>query len=146
MGSGSFTRVLLRALDGAAAALRLAQRGPEHLRTGNQGEDEAYFFLRKRGYTVIARNWRTPRRKGELDIVAWDGPTLCFVEVKTRSKKAFVPAEAAVDREKQRELRAMAHEFLKMQKMAAQFRFDVIAVYMLPGQQAEIEILKDVLR
>ncbi len=52
---------------------------------GNRGEQEAYRFLRRAGYTVVARQWRAPNLNGELDLIAWHGETLCFVEVKTRS-------------------------------------------------------------
>jgi len=54
----------------------------EHLRTGRTGEESAYFFLRSRGYTMVARNWRTVSRRGEIDLIGWDDGTLCFIEVK----------------------------------------------------------------
>ena len=76
-------------------------------------EDEAYFHLRKLGYTVIARDYRSPRRPGDIDLIAWEKETLCFVEVKTRSSRSFMPAEAAVDDEKRETLSALAREFLR---------------------------------
>src|ERR1700735_1717543 len=54
------------------------------LRTGVRGETYAYWFLRRRGYILIARNYTLPGCKGEIDIVGYDGETLAFVEVKTR--------------------------------------------------------------
>ncbi len=91
--SGRIVRAAVRALD----RLVPASKKPGHLQTGKRGEDEAYFYLRKLGYVMVARNWRSPRRKGELDLVGWDGDTLCFVEVKTRTTMDVKPAEAAVD-------------------------------------------------
>lgn len=146
MGSGTLTRFIVQALDRAGAALhhdREADQIPEHLVTGAKGEEEAYFYLRKNGYTVVARNWRTPRRKGELDIVAWDHGTLAFVEVKTRTSRGIVPAELAVDHEKQRELVAMAQAFMRYYPEGTPHRFDVVSVYMVPGEAVEVQLFKD---
>jgi putative endonuclease len=106
------TKFLIKALDAVTAGRTSAGRDSEHLVTGQRGEDAAYFYLRQTGYTIVARNWRSRRRKGEIDLVGWEGETLCFIEVKTRSTRDVKPAEAAVDRNKQRELRAMAREYV----------------------------------
>jgi len=111
--SGRITHAALRALDRVNRALLPKPKKAEHLQTGKKGEEEAYFYLRKLGYVMVARNWRSPRRKGELDLVGWDGDCLCFVEVKTRTTKDVAPAEAAVDADKQQELEAMAQEFVR---------------------------------
>jgi putative endonuclease len=58
-----------------------------HYKTGKRGEQAAYFHLRKLGYTMVARNFRSPRCKGEIDLIGWDKDVLCFVEVKTRTTK-----------------------------------------------------------
>ncbi len=108
--SGRLTHAALRALD----RLQPKAKAAEHLQTGKKGEEEAYFYLRKLGYVMVARNWRTPRRKGELDLVGYDGDVLCFIEVKTRTTLDVMPAEAAVDADKQRELREMAQEFVRL--------------------------------
>jgi putative endonuclease len=97
--------------------------------TGRRGEEEAYFYLRRNGYVLVARNYRSPRRRGELDLVGWDGETLCFVEVKTRTTRDVKPAEAAVDAEKQQELVAVAREFMR-RVPASSFRFDVLSIYL----------------
>ena len=81
--SGQVTRLVLRALDSAAKLLPRKDRTPAHLRTGRRGEEEAYFHLRQQGYVIIARNYRSPRSRSELDLVGWDGEMLCFIEVKT---------------------------------------------------------------
>src|SRR5215467_2298219 len=102
------TRLSLRAFDSLAKFLPHKNPGPKHLHTGQRGEEEAYFYLRDQGYMMIARNFRSPRSRSELDLVGWDGDTLCFVEVKTRTTRNVMPAEAAVDAEKQRDLSRVA--------------------------------------
>ena len=106
---------------------------PAHLRTGRRGEEGAYFYLRRRGYTIIARNYRSPNHRGELDLVGWDEDVLCFVEVKTRTTRDIKPAEAVVDRDKQRELSMVARDFLRQMPPSCQWRFDVLAVYYEAG-------------
>ncbi len=100
-----------------------------HQQTGRDGEEDAYFYLRRLGYVIIARNYRSPRRRGEIDLIGWDGGSLCFVEVKTRTTHDVKPAEAAVDRDKRRELRGMAHEYLRRFPTQTPWRFDVLSVY-----------------
>lgn len=139
------TRLTLRALDFLARLLPGRNSGPAHLHTGRRGEEEAYFYLRNQGYVMIARNYRSPRSRSELDLVGWEGETLCFVEVKTRNKRDFVPAEAAVDPEKQRDLSRVAREFLRKVTGAPPLRFDVVSVY-AAGDKAEIELFKDAFR
>lgn len=98
--------------------------------------------MRKKGYVMIARNYRSPRSRSELDLVGWDGETLCFVEVKTRRSRDFMPAEAAVDADKQRDLSRVARDFLRRLKDEPLVRFDVVSVY-LDGGQVQIELFKD---
>ncbi|WP_263373178.1 YraN family protein [Granulicella aggregans] len=128
---------LLHGIDSLAAKLGRASQTPAHLLTGLHGEEEALFYLRQRGYTVVARRWQTPRLPGDVDLVAWDGPCLCFVEVKTRTGRDIVPAEFAVDQHKQRVLRSLARVFCKRfaEHMRSQIpiRFDVVAVYLPPA-------------
>jgi putative endonuclease len=59
---------------------------------------------------MVARNFRSPRCRGEIDLIGWDGDVICFVEVKTRTSLGVKPPEAAVDRHKQHELAAVARE------------------------------------
>ena len=139
-----FTRLSLRALDSIARFLPVKASDPRHT-TGRHGEEEAYFHLRRMGYVMIARNYRSPRSRSELDLVGWDGGTLCFIEVKTRNKRDFVPAEAAVDPEKQRDLSHVAREFLRKIKGGPPVRFDVVSVYS-GGNKVEIELFKDAFR
>jgi putative endonuclease len=114
---------------------------PAHLLLGQRGEDAAYFHLRALGYTIVARRWRTERLAGDLDLVAWDGPTLVIFEVKTRTaaspEQAFAPAETAVDPHKQQILRKMAaayvRQFPEPARPSIAIRFDILSVYQLPS-------------
>lgn len=141
--SGTLTHRALRAFDFVARLLPSKDSGPQHLHTGRRGEEEAYFYLRGQGYIMIARNYRSPRSRSELDLVGWDGGTLCFVEVKTRTTRDVKPAEAAVDREKQRDLSRVAREFLRKSKGDPPFRFDIVSVYFEPGGAPQIELFKN---
>ena len=98
---------------------------------GNEGERAAARHLRRRGLRIITRGYRTSR--GEIDLIARDGNTLVFVEVKTR--RAGVPAEA-VTLEKQRRLTLAALHFLKRFDLLEQrTRFDVVAVVWPDGRR-----------
>ncbi|MGZ4836854.1 MAG: YraN family protein [Terriglobales bacterium] len=129
--TGRLVEAAARVLDRAAGAVKRDNPGerPEHLRTGQRGEDDAFFYLRRLGYVMVARNWRSLRHRGELDLVGWDGEVLCFVEVKSRTTRQVAPAEAAVDRQKRRDLGAVARDFLHHIKGNPEARFDIISVY-----------------
>ena len=129
MFSGRLTHATVRALDWLASIILFPENQPQHLVTGRRGEEDAYFYLRRKGYTMIARNYRSPHHRGELDLVGWDRDVLCFIEVKTRSSHDVKPAGAAVDRDKQKELAAVARDFLRHMPPLCQWRFDVVAVY-----------------
>jgi len=77
----------------------------------------------------VARNYRSPRRRGEIDLIGWDGDVLCFIEVKTRTARDVKPAEAAVNRDKQYDLRAVAREYLRHLPSHLSCRFDVVSIY-----------------
>ena len=128
-------RWALRKMDGLAERAGRLRGRPAHLLVGERGEREAVFSLRAQGYTVVARRWRTGRLRGDVDLIAWDGDVLCFVEVKTRTeRKVTDPAEAAVDEDKRRMLRRMADAYLRRFPEAERgqvvVRFDVLAVYL----------------
>jgi putative endonuclease len=117
--------------------------GPAHLATGRRGERAAYFYLRRRGFIVTARGWRTSRARGDLDLIAWENDTLCFVEVKTRTTRAIAPAEAAVDADKKRMLRKMAHYYLRqLPSPDIPIRFDILSIYFEPGKSADFELFR----
>ncbi len=94
---------------------------------GQRGEAAAAKFLKKKGYTILARSDRG--RLGEIDLVAVDGRTLVFVEVKTRrSHDAGHPADA-VDEDKQRRLTRLALTYLtRHELLECAARFDVVAI------------------
>lgn len=129
MFSGRLTHATIHALDWLAEHTLAPNKAPEHQRTGRRGEEAAYFYLRRRGYVMVARNFRSPRRRGEIDLIGWDKDVLCFIEVKTRTTRDVKPAEAAVDRDKQRALAAVAGEYLRHLPPSCQWRFDVASVY-----------------
>jgi putative endonuclease len=142
MSSARLTRFTLRALDSVTRILP-GNKSPEHLLIGRRGEEEAYFHLRKLGYVMVARNYRSPRSRSELDLVGWDNFTLCFIEVKTRTTRAVQAAEAAVDADKQRDLAGVAQEFLRKVKGSPPYRFDIVSVYLGPGVQPDITLFRD---
>ncbi len=142
--AGTLIQTFIRVLDDLGDALGSKPERAQHLETGIRGEDAAYFHLRKLGYTMVARNFRSPRRRGEIDLIGWDGETLCFIEVKTRSSRAVMPAEVAVDSDKQHDLRSVAREYLHRVKSGPLLRFDVISVYLQQdGSAPAIELFKN---
>lgn len=141
--SGRFAHFTIRALDSLAGILPGQSVTAAHLQTGSRGEEKAYFYLRQKGYVIIARNYRTPRSHSELDMVGWDGETLCFIEVKTRSARGLLPAEAAVDYDKRHDLSRVARNFLRKLPGKPAYRFDVVSVYMEPGGKPEIVLFKN---
>jgi putative endonuclease len=143
MSSGRIPELIISALEGVSRLLRRQRKVAAHMQTGRKGEDMAYYHLRRQGYTMIARNWRCHGRKGEIDLVGWDKAILCFIEVKTRRSRAVATAEAAVDREKQTELLGMASMFMRKMNFRPQFRFDIVSVYIVPGEEPQIEVFKD---
>lgn len=94
---------------------------------GKTGEDLACRELERRGYEILARRHR--RRRGELDIIARDGGTLVFVEVKTRAGRAFGDAAEAVGVIKRRRIVQLAQEYIACHRLTCACRFDVVAVH-----------------
>ncbi len=117
---------------------------PSHQRIGSRGEEDAYFYLRKLGYIIVARNFRSPRSRGEIDLIGWDADVLCFVEVKTRSSRDVKTAEAAVDRHKRREVAEVAREYRRPLPPSCQWRFDIVSVYYEgPGSHPQFEVFRN---
>jgi putative endonuclease len=142
--SGRLTQAAVRALDWVAARTLPAEDIPAHQRTGRRGEEAAYFYLRRLGYVMVARNFRSSRRRGEIDLIGWDKNVLCFIEVKTRTTHDVKPAEAAVDRDKQRGLSAVADEYLRHVAPSCRWRFDVVTVYYeRRSSQPSIELFRN---
>jgi len=139
--SGRILRKALHVFD--AFVPEKPNEKPEHQRTGRTGEEIAYFHLRRLGYTIVAQNYRSRNKSGEIDLIGWDGDTLCLVEVKTRSSHAVKPAEAAVDREKRKAVARVAREYLRRLEGRPKVRFDIVSVYCEKEKQPEITVFKD---
>lgn len=119
--------------------------GHQARRTGVRGETYAYWYLRRNGYVMVARNFRQRGMRGEIDLVGYDGETLAFVEVKTRTtpRGDFGSAEGAVTSDKQWNLSRMARQFLRDYRAAnTPFRFDILAIEALPGQRPSVRLHK----
>ena len=101
---------------------------------GKQGEELALEHLRKKGYTLLEKNWRF--RHKEVDIIARDGADLVFVEVKTRSSDYFGSPEEAVDGRKQRFLSDAAEAYIRIRNLDTNIRFDVVSIILKPGYRS----------
>lgn len=132
-------------MDRLRARIGRGQATAPHLAVGLRGELAALFELRRRGYVVVARRWTSAKMRGDLDLIAWDGDRLCFVEVKTRTTRGLNPAESAVDEDKRRMLRGLARIYLRTfpepERKTIPVRFDVVSVYALGGA-TEFEIFE----
>ena len=139
---GVLKRQLPKATDTARAA---------HLRLGERGEALALDYLKSHeGYEIVATNFRVPlgrsltgqKLTGEIDIIAYDGATLCFVEVKTRSSDEFIAPERAVDLRKQRQIARAARRYRRLMNVTSEvYRYDVVTVIARAGG-AQIELLR----
>ncbi|HEV7681281.1 MAG TPA: YraN family protein [Pyrinomonadaceae bacterium] len=117
----------------------------DHLALGRRGEELAAAYLVKTGYRLVAANFSVPvgrNRAGavinvEIDLVAYEGETLCFVEVKSRASDWFAPPQANVDRRKQRQIARAARAYRRMFDLTgAAYRYDVVTV-VLPAERGE---------
>ncbi|MEW6163210.1 MAG: YraN family protein [Nitrospirota bacterium] len=108
---------------------------------GGRGESLAVKFLKGKGYKIIARNYKTPI--GEIDIVAKDGNTVVFVEVKTRADDSFGYPFEAVNKKKRQKLRNLALLYLKRQGKESPVRFDVLSIFYRDSGKKDIEHIKD---
>ena len=104
----------------------MKRRSPVSCSLGKLAEEQAANFVRGLGMRVLARNVRGAG--GEVDIVAAEGETIAFIEVKARSSSAFGSALAAVDARKRRRLRAFAQDYLQIVAPQARARFDVVTI------------------
>jgi putative endonuclease len=125
----------------------------KHLNLGKTGEAFAAAYLEQNGYRLVAANFTLPvgrnRRDAvitaELDLVAYDWPALCFVEVKTRRSAWFAPPEANVDKHKRRQIARGAREYRKMFGIQDEpYRYDVVTVVLGEDQTTpQIELFKN---
>jgi putative endonuclease len=115
------------------------------LAAGRRGEDLAHRYLRREGYTIVARNYRLSSGEAEADLIARQGEDLVIVEVKTRASSEYGPPERAVSPEKQRHLIRVAREYARKTDMPwERVRFDVVSVLM--REPPEITLLRSAFR
>lgn len=108
---------------------------------GLSGEALAADHLRGLGYQIVAKDVRTPL--GQLDLVAKDGQTLVFVEVKTRAGRGFGLPQESVDARKMRKLRQLALYYLKIRPHRGSVRFDVVGLTLSDGRLARVDHIKN---
>lgn len=129
-----------------------------HLALGRRGERLAADFLEGNGYALVAANFRLPVGRNlrgrliqaEIDLVAYEGSILCFVEVKTRASDWFAAPQANVDLRKQRQISRAARVYRRMfGLLEAPFRYDVVSVIAPPADEeglappARLELLRN---
>jgi putative endonuclease len=119
------------------------------LTIGQLGEAYAAAFLEQQGYRIVAANFTLPVGRNlrdavvtaEIDLVAYDGPVLCFIEVKTRSSDWFAPPEVNIVKRKQRQISRAARAYRRMFGLeGAVYRFDVVTVVLPAAENAELQI------
>ena len=110
---------------------------------GDRGEAAVAESLARKGFAILERNYRTPM--GEIDLIARDGRTLAFVEVKTRKSERCGRPGAAVGREKQRRIIGAALWYMNREAKGAlpPCRFDVVEVYARPNGAWDIRYLEN---
>ena len=108
---------------------------------GSEGEELAAMFLERKGYGIIARNYKTP--VGEIDIIARDGDTIVFVEVKTRANYSFGHPFEAVHKDKRQKMKNLALLYLKKQRYQLPARFDVVSIIRSQSGKRAIEHIVD---
>ena len=128
-----------------------SRRAP-HFELGEQGESLAREHLERSGYRIVAANFSLPIGRNtrdvivnaEIDLVAYDGVTLCFIEVKTRTSDEIASPQMNVDLRKRRQIARAARAYRRMFGLAdATYRYDVVSVIAKPGDdEPRIDLLK----
>lgn len=139
-----------------ASQSKTSKVGTEHLRLGKLGEAYAAAYLAQIGYELVVANFSIAVGRSlrgaviysEIDLIAYEGPTLCFIEVKTRASDWFAPPQVNVDRRKQRQIARAARAYRRMLQLEHEpYRFDVLTV--IVGDDADeskatrVELLKN---
>jgi putative endonuclease len=134
------------------AIKRLKSRRAAHLELGARGERVAVGYLQDcEGYQVVATNFLVPvgrslrgqKLTSEIDIIAYDGPTLAFIEVKTRTSDEIVAPQSAVDLRKKRQIARAARRYRQLMRVADEpFRYDVVTVIPEP-EGYRVELLRN---
>jgi putative endonuclease len=124
-----------------------------HVDLGRRGEELAIEHLERSGYRLVASNFSLPVGRNlrdvvinaEIDVVAYDGATLCFVEVKTRASDDFAPPQVNVDLRKRRQIARAALAYRRMLALtSAPYRFDVVTVVLpVDGSAPRVQLIKN---
>ncbi len=113
-----------------------------HNDLGTWGEELAADYLQRKGYTIIERDWKSGHR--DIDIIALDGDTVVFVEVKTRRNRVFGEPEDAIDYQKLKNLRAAINHYIKFKYIHSEVRLDAITIVGTPEEgNPEITHIQD---
>jgi putative endonuclease len=113
----------------------------QHLTLGKSGEELAVALLEESGYRILARNYKT--KLGEIDIVAYDKDTICFVEVKTRHSDKHGTPQEAISGFKQRQISKAALMYLKKNHLLdKKARFDVVSI-IYSENAPKLDLIKD---
>ncbi len=126
------------------------------LELGRRGEELAAAFLMQTGFQIVAANFTIPVGRNrndavvnvEIDLVAYEGPTLCFVEVKTRASDWFAAPSANVDLRKQRQIMRAAHAYRRVFGLTnTPYRYDVVSIVLPTADEGprglQIELLRN---
>lgn len=122
------------------------------IQLGKLGEAYAAAYLEQRGYRLVAANFTLPVGRNlrgvvvtaELDIIGYDGDTLCFIEVKTRASDWFAPPQVNVDLRKRRQVARAARAYRRMFELENEsYRFDVVTVVLPDDSAPRIELIKN---
>lgn len=141
-------RVCEVGLDALAKLRGRRERSPADRRRalGDAGERRAYFHLCRLGYRIVARQWKAPNVDGEIDLIAWDGETLCFIEVKSRAERDRYAPERLIHGDKRAAMRRMARAYVRGlyddDESLPALRADVVSVLRL-RQRWRIQVQQD---
>ena len=122
------------------------------LTLGKLGEAYAAAYLEQLGYRLVAANFTLPVGRNlrgvvvnaEIDVVAYEGQTLCFVEVKTRASDWFAPPQVNVDLRKRRQVARAARAYRRLFELDDQpYRYDVVTVVLPPESTPQIELIRN---
>jgi len=122
------------------------------IQLGKLGEQYAAAYLEQLGYQLVAANFTLPVGRNlraavvsaEIDLVAYDGKTLCFVEVKTRASDWFAPPQVNIDLRKRRQLARAAREYRRLFELENEpYRFDVVTVVLDDLTSLRVDLLRN---
>lgn len=118
------------------------QEPPEHIQMGIWGEELATAYLRDKGYIILERDWHSAHR--DIDIIALEGDTIVFVEVKTRRSRDFGDPLQAIDFNKRHHLQQAINHYIKSHKTDSPYRLDIITIVgEMGGAMPEITHIED---